>query len=45
MQFDGVVCTDVLEHFPEDDLTWIVEETVRFRATGSSMPTWLAIRR
>lgn len=25
-KFDGVVSTDVLEHCPEDDLPWIVEE-------------------
>jgi len=25
-KFDGVVCTDVLEHCPEEDLGWIVEE-------------------
>ena len=25
-RFDGVVCTDVLEHCPEPDLPWIVEE-------------------
>jgi FkbM family methyltransferase len=25
-QFDGVVCTDVLEHCPEEDLPWILEE-------------------
>ena len=24
--FDGVVCTDVLEHCPEEDLPWIVDE-------------------
>lgn len=24
--FDGVVCTDVLEHCPEEDIPWIVEE-------------------
>ena len=24
--FDGVICTDVLEHCPEDDLPWIVAE-------------------
>jgi hypothetical protein len=24
--FDGVICTDVLEHCPEDDLPWIVDE-------------------
>jgi hypothetical protein len=25
-RFDGVVCTDVLEHCPEDDMPWIVGE-------------------
>ena len=25
-RFDGVICTDVLEHCPEDDLPWIVAE-------------------
>ena len=25
-KFDGVVCTDVLEHCPEEDLPWILEE-------------------
>jgi len=24
--FDGVICTDVLEHCPEEDIPWIVEE-------------------
>jgi len=24
--FDGVVCTDVLEHCPEDDIPWILDE-------------------
>lgn len=24
--FDGVVCTDVLEHCPEDDMAWIIGE-------------------
>jgi len=24
--FDSVICTDVLEHCPEQDMTWIVEE-------------------
>lgn len=28
--FDGVVCTDVLEHCPEEDLPWIVEELFGF---------------
>lgn len=28
--FDGVVCTDVLEHCPEEDLRWIVNEMVSF---------------
>jgi len=25
-EFDGVICTDVLEHCPEDDLPWILDE-------------------
>jgi SAM-dependent methyltransferase len=25
-KFDGVICTDVLEHCPEQDLPWIIEE-------------------
>ncbi len=25
-RFDGVICTDVLEHLPEDDLPWILGE-------------------
>jgi hypothetical protein len=25
-QFDGVICTDVLEHCPQDDMPWIVGE-------------------
>lgn len=25
-QFDGVICTDVLEHCPEQDVDWIVDE-------------------
>ena len=29
-QFDGVVCTDVLEHCPEDDIPWIVDELFSF---------------
>lgn len=29
-QFDGVVCTDVLEHCPEEDLQWIVGEMFSF---------------
>jgi hypothetical protein len=28
--FDGVICTDVLEHCPEEDLSWIVEELFGF---------------
>jgi hypothetical protein len=31
-RFDGVICTDVLEHCPEDDLAWIVEELFGFAA-------------
>lgn len=29
-RFDGVICTDVLEHCPEDDLPWIVGEMFSF---------------
>jgi hypothetical protein len=25
-KFDGVICTDVLEHCPEEDMPWIVDE-------------------
>jgi hypothetical protein len=25
-KFDGVLCTDVLEHIPEEDIPWIIEE-------------------
>ncbi len=28
--FDGVVCTDVLEHCPEEDIPWILEELFGF---------------
>lgn len=28
--FDGVVCTDVLEHCPEEDLPWILDEIFRY---------------
>lgn len=28
--FDGVICTDVLEHCPEEDIEWIVEEMFAF---------------
>jgi hypothetical protein len=29
-QFDAVVCTDVLEHCPEEDLDWILDELFSF---------------
>jgi FkbM family methyltransferase len=29
-RYDGVVCTDVLEHCPDEDLDWIVDELFRF---------------
>ena len=29
-RFDGVICTDVLEHCPEEDLSWILEELFAF---------------
>jgi hypothetical protein len=32
-RFDGVISTDVLEHCPEDDLGWILEEIFSFART------------
>jgi hypothetical protein len=29
-RFDGVVCTDVLEHCPEEDIPWIVDDLFSF---------------
>jgi hypothetical protein len=29
-KFDGVVCTDVLEHCPEEDVPWILDELFSF---------------
>lgn len=29
-QFDGVICTDVLEHIPEEDIPWILKELFRY---------------
>jgi hypothetical protein len=29
-QFDGVICTDVLEHCPEEDMPWILDEIFRY---------------
>lgn len=29
-RFDGVVCTDVLEHCPKEDIPWIVDEIFSF---------------
>jgi len=29
-RFDGVICTDVLEHCPQDDMRWIVGELFSF---------------
>jgi hypothetical protein len=31
-KFDGVVCTDVLEHCPEEDLGWVLEEIFGYAA-------------
>jgi hypothetical protein len=28
--YDGVICTDVLEHCPEEDIAWILDELVGF---------------
>jgi FkbM family methyltransferase len=42
--FDGVVCTDVLEHCPEEDLEWIVSELFRFatRFVFATVACWPA---
>jgi hypothetical protein len=29
-RYDGVICTDVLEHCPEEDIPWILRELFRF---------------
>lgn len=29
-RFDGVICTDVLEHCPEEDIPWIIDEMFSF---------------
>jgi hypothetical protein len=29
-EFDGVICVDVLEHLPEQDLPWVLEEQFRY---------------
>jgi hypothetical protein len=29
-RFDGVICTDVLEHCPEEDIAWILDELFGF---------------
>ncbi len=29
-QYDGVICVDVLEHLPEQDLPWVLEEQFRY---------------
>jgi len=31
-RFDGVICTDVLEHCPEEDIPWIVREIFGYAA-------------
>lgn len=31
-EFDGVVCTDVLEHCPEEDMSWIIAELFGYAA-------------
>lgn len=32
-RFDGVICTDVLEHCPEQDLPWILDEIFAYAET------------
>jgi len=29
-KFDGVICTDVMEHCPEQDIPWILDEMFRY---------------
>jgi hypothetical protein len=46
-RFDGVVCTDVLEHCPEEDIPWIVEDLFGFarRFVFASIASFPAIKR
>ncbi|NKC15438.1 MAG: hypothetical protein GKR94_25565 [Gammaproteobacteria bacterium] len=32
-RFDGVICTDVLEHCPEQDVHWIIDDLFRYAAS------------
>jgi hypothetical protein len=44
--FDAVVCTDVLEHCPEEDLPWILEDIFGFarRCVYLSVATYKAVK-
>ena len=37
--FDGVICTDVLEHVPEDDVPWVLAEIFGFATNFVSTAT------
>jgi hypothetical protein len=28
--FDGVICTDVMEHIPEEDMDWVIDELLGY---------------
>jgi hypothetical protein len=45
--FDGVICTDVLEHCPEEDVSWIVAELFSFasRFVFANIACYPAIKR
>lgn len=44
--FDGVICTDVLEHCPEEDIPWILDEVFGFarRFVYATIASYSAIK-
>lgn len=46
-QFDGVICTDVIEHCPEEDLDWILEEIFAYatKFVFANIACWPASKR
>ncbi|WP_341703684.1 hypothetical protein [Ferrovibrio sp.] len=44
--FDAVICTDVMEHIPEQDLDWVIDElfTHARRLVFASISTWPALK-
>lgn len=45
-RYDAVVCTDVLEHIPEEDMPWVVEELFGFanQVVYASVATYPAMK-